>query len=73
MRRRDFITVIAGSTAAWPLTARAQPSMRSIAIWMGRPNDVEGQRHDAAFRERLKALGWTAGRNIRDRLSLEYG
>jgi putative ABC transport system substrate-binding protein len=67
MRRREFITLLGGAVAAWPIVARAQqpPRMREIAIWMGRPNDAEGQRHATAFREGLAALGWTVGRNIR--------
>jgi putative tryptophan/tyrosine transport system substrate-binding protein len=66
MRRRAFITLL-GGTAVWPLAARTQQAARmpEIAIWMGRPNDMEGQRHAAAFRERLQVLGWTVGRNIR--------
>jgi putative tryptophan/tyrosine transport system substrate-binding protein len=67
MKRRQFITLLGGTAAAWPLAARAQQPgrVREIAIWMGRPNDTEGQRHAAAFRERLQVLGWTVGRNIR--------
>jgi putative ABC transport system substrate-binding protein len=66
VRRREFITLL-GSAAAWPIAARAQQPtrMHEIAIWMGRPNDVEGQRHADAFRERLRVLGWTVGHNIR--------
>jgi putative ABC transport system substrate-binding protein len=66
MRRREFITLLGGA-AAWPLAARAQQpaSLREIAVWMARPNDMEGQRRAAAFRERLQVLGWTVGRNIR--------
>src|SRR5262249_48903164 len=66
IKRREFITLLGGA-AAWPLAARAQQPgrIREIVIWMGRPNDGEGQRHAEAFRERLKVLGWTAGRNIR--------
>jgi ABC-type uncharacterized transport system substrate-binding protein len=65
--RREFITLLGGAAAAWPFTTRAQEParVREIAIWMGRPNDMEGQRHAAAFRERLQVLGWTVGRNIR--------
>ena len=67
VRRREFITLLGGAAAAWPLAAQAQPPgrMREIAIWMSRPNDAEGQRHATAFREGLQALGWTVGRNIR--------
>ena len=67
MKRRQFIALLGGAAAAWPLAARAQQSgrVREIAIWMGRPNDGEGQRHAEAFRERLQVLGWTVGRNIR--------
>jgi ABC transporter substrate binding protein len=66
MKRREFITLLGGATA-WPLTISAQqpPRMREVAIWMGRPNDVEGKRHATAFREGLEALGWAVGRNIR--------
>jgi hypothetical protein len=66
MKRRDFITLLGGA-AAWPLAARAQQAERAreIVIWMGRPNDGEGQRHAEAFRERLRVLGWNVGRNIR--------
>jgi putative tryptophan/tyrosine transport system substrate-binding protein len=64
IRRREFIAGLGGA-AAWPLAARAQARVREIAVWMARPNDTEGQRHAAAFRERLQVLGWTVGRNIR--------
>ena len=68
LKRREFISLLGGAASWWPLAARAQqpmPRTREIAIWMGRPNDAEGQRHATAFRERLQALGWTAGRNVR--------
>jgi len=67
MKRRAFITLLGGAAATWPLAARAQQPvrMREIAIWMGRPNDAEGQRHAAAFREALQTFGWVVGRNIR--------
>jgi hypothetical protein len=66
-KRRQFITLLGGAAAAWPLTAHAQQPvrMREIAIWMGRPNDAEGRRHAAAFRETLQSFGWLVGRNIR--------
>ena len=81
MRRREFIAVLSGA-ATWPLAAHAQQPDRvpRTTIWMGRPNDSEGQRLAAAFRDGLQALGWNSGRNIQtdyrwvtsdmDRLSL---
>jgi ABC-type uncharacterized transport system substrate-binding protein len=65
MRRREFITLLGGAAAAWPLAARAQQPVRQITVWMGRGNDAEGQRHATAFRETLRALGWVDGRNVR--------
>src|SRR5215469_5853807 len=66
MRRRDFITGIVGSAAAWPLVARAQQGehMRRIGVLMARSaNDPEGQAFVAAFLQGLQELGWTVGRN----------
>ena len=68
MRRREFIKVIAGSAATWPLIARAQQSepMRRIGMLMNRAADsAEGQARVAAFTHSLHQLGWTDGRNVR--------
>ncbi len=65
MKRRAFISLLGGTAAAWPLAARAQQGVPQITVWMGRGNDAEGQRHAAAFRETLRALGWVDGRNVR--------
>jgi putative tryptophan/tyrosine transport system substrate-binding protein len=68
MRRREFITFLVGAAAAWPLTARAQPSepMRRIGILLPySQGDADGQAVIAAFQRRLQDLGWTEGRNIR--------
>ena len=68
MRRRDFITGIAGSAVAWPLPARAQQPdrMQRIGVLMGyAESNVEGQAFVAAFREELLKLGWVEGRNLR--------
>jgi putative tryptophan/tyrosine transport system substrate-binding protein len=65
--RREFLTLLAGTAAAWPLAARAQPRerMRRVGLLMGYPEgDVEGQASAAAFQRRLEDLGWTEGRNI---------
>src|SRR5262245_9745246 len=66
MRRRDFIKVIAGSVAAWPLAARAQQPerIRHIAVLMGAGDDPQGQSWIAGFQQRLAELGWLDGRNV---------
>ena len=67
MRRREFITLLGGA-AAWPLVAHAQQAdrMRRIGMLMSlAETDPEGQARAAAFRQGLKELGWTEGRNIR--------
>jgi len=66
MRRRDFIKVIAGSAAAWPLAAHAQTDgMRRIGVLMGyAATDPAAQAQIAALRQGLQKLGWEEGRNI---------
>jgi hypothetical protein len=66
--RRDFITLLGGGAAAWPLAARAQQSerMRRIGVLMyPARDDPEGQARIAAFLDSLEQLGWTDGRNVR--------
>jgi putative ABC transport system substrate-binding protein len=67
LRRREFITSLAGA-AAWPFAARAQQPerMRRIDVLMAyAESDPEGQTLVAAFREGLQKLGWTESRNLR--------
>jgi putative ABC transport system substrate-binding protein len=68
LRRREFITLLGGVVAAWPLAARAQQSnsIRRIAVLMGFPEgDPHGQTYVLAMRQKLESLGWVEGRNIR--------
>jgi putative tryptophan/tyrosine transport system substrate-binding protein len=67
MKRRQFITLLGGVTAAWPLVAHAQQGqrMRRIGALMGIANDAEGQTRIAAFRQELQRLGWIVGGNVR--------
>jgi putative tryptophan/tyrosine transport system substrate-binding protein len=66
MTRRDFITLIGGAAAAWPLAAGAQQSerVRRIGVLMGVADDPEGQARVTALKQGLQELGWTDGRNI---------
>jgi putative ABC transport system substrate-binding protein len=68
MRRREFITLMGGAAATWPLAARAQQPepMRRIGVLMNRgPDDAEGRTFVAAFRQAMQQLGWSDGRNVR--------
>src|SRR5499427_1190090 len=68
MNRREFITLVGGGAAAWPLAARAQQRdrMRRVGVLMNLgSDDAEGQARNAAFLQGLQELGWTVGRNVR--------
>jgi putative ABC transport system substrate-binding protein len=68
MRRRDFITLLGGAAAAWPLVApRAQQAerRRRVGVLMSSSaDDLAVQSLFAAFQEELQKLGWAPGRNI---------
>ncbi len=71
MRRREFITLLGGAGAAWPLAARAQQpgKMRRIGVLMTvSERDPEGQARLDALRQGLNQLGWAEGKN----LAIEY-
>jgi putative ABC transport system substrate-binding protein len=71
MRRREFISLLGGAAAAWPLATRAQQPerMRHIGVLTGlAADDPETQARNAVFLQSLQELGWTDGRNVR----LEY-
>src|SRR5215470_2784818 len=68
MRRREFITMLGGAAAAWPLAARAQQPerMRRVGVLMpGAADDPEFQARMTAFVQGLAQLGWIDGRNVR--------
>ena len=68
MRRREFITLLGGAAAAWPLAARAQQGerMRRIGVLTNLvADDPEAQARVGAFLQGLQELGWAVGRNMR--------
>jgi putative ABC transport system substrate-binding protein len=67
MKRREFIALLGGAAATWPLGARAQQPerMRRIGVLMGyAESDAAAQDQVAALRQELRKLGWEEGRNI---------
>ena len=69
MRRREFITLLGGAVAGWPLSTRAQQSAKPPIIGYLSPNSAstEGQ-WAAAFVLRLHELGWIEGSTV----AIEY-
>jgi putative ABC transport system substrate-binding protein len=68
LRRRQFITLLGGAAAAWPLAARAQQPERMHRIGVLLPaaaDDAIFQARLAAFHQALALLGWIIGRNVR--------
>jgi ABC-type uncharacterized transport system substrate-binding protein len=68
MRRREFITLLGGAAAAWPLAARAQQPdvVRRIGVLMiTAETDPQAQADRAPFAKQLQRLGWTEGQNVR--------
>ena len=66
MRRREFISLVGGAAATWPLTAHAQQADRVRQIGVLSGADEAGNRvRSAQFRQTLQQLGWIEGRNIR--------
>lgn len=65
MRRREFISLIGGGAAAWPLAAGAQAVRKLGVLMIVAENEPDSRRRIAAFQQGLRDLGWQDGRNIR--------
>src|SRR5215471_11077653 len=66
MKRREFITLLGGAAAAWPLAARAQERMRRVGVLMNTTSDEpDSQARITALAQGLQEAGWAVGRNLR--------
>jgi putative ABC transport system substrate-binding protein len=63
MKRRRFITLIGGAAAAWPLIARAQPTLPTIGF-LGAPSRASYGPNVAAIHQGLKEAGYIEGTNL---------
>jgi putative ABC transport system substrate-binding protein len=66
-RRREFITLVGGAAATWPLVVRAQQhdGIRRIGVLLNEAvDDPEAQASVTAFKQSLKQLGWSEGRDL---------
>jgi putative tryptophan/tyrosine transport system substrate-binding protein len=68
-RRREFITLLGGAAAAWPLAARAQQTGKRATLgYLGAATSSSENQRVAVLLQRLRELGWAEGRN----LAIEY-
>jgi putative ABC transport system substrate-binding protein len=67
MRRREFITLLGGAAATWPLAAHGQQAANPVigVLDPGRAGDPVAQARHSAFLQGLQQLGWTEDRNVR--------
>src|SRR5258708_33166210 len=63
-QRRDFLTLLGGVAAAWPLAARAQQAKLPTIGFLGASTPSNWNPWTAAFVQRLRELGWIEGRTV---------
>src|SRR5258705_13965387 len=68
MRRREFIALLGGVAASWPIPARAQQPALPVIGFLGANTPASQSQWTAAFVQRLRNLGWIEGRTV----AIEY-
>jgi putative ABC transport system substrate-binding protein len=64
VRRREFIALVGGAAASWPLAASAQQPRRIGVLMNFSESDPQSRHRVAAFQQSIEKLGWTIGRNV---------
>jgi ABC-type uncharacterized transport system substrate-binding protein len=64
MKRREFITLIGGAAATWPLVVKAQQQPMPVIGYLSSLTQADSMHFDAAFRRGLSEMGYVEGQNV---------
>jgi putative tryptophan/tyrosine transport system substrate-binding protein len=70
MKRREFVTLLGGAAAAWPLAAHAQQAVMPVIGFLRTISAAPSQHLVAAFRQGLKKVGFVEGQGVAVRIPL---